>query len=174
MPDDLLRLLNKDFELSILLNIDDLDAWLKEHAQGIEYAVTNGHDGLALPLMVSLPNLKLITCYGVGYGGINVKAAVERGILSATRPTFSITRLPQRPSFSCWRAIEIFWQLINMYPLTLGRKTVLHRFLAPLMDKRLGFQGWGDWKGRCPKAQCIWSRYFLSRTQPAGCGLPLL
>ena len=45
VPDDLLRLLKQDFELSILLNIDDLDAWLTEHAQGIEYAVTNGHDG---------------------------------------------------------------------------------------------------------------------------------
>lgn len=30
VPDDLLRLLKQDFELSILVNIDDLDAWLKE------------------------------------------------------------------------------------------------------------------------------------------------
>ena len=57
VPDDLTRLLKQDFELSILLNIDDQDAWLKEHSQGIEYAVTNGQDGLALPLMASLPNL---------------------------------------------------------------------------------------------------------------------
>ena len=86
VPDDLLRLLKQDFELSILLNIDDLDAWLKEHAQGIEYAVTNGHDGLHLPLMASLPNLKLISCYGVGYEGINVKAAAERGIFVSHTP----------------------------------------------------------------------------------------
>ena len=86
VPDDLLRLLKQDFELSILLNIDDQDAWFKEHAQGIEYAVTNGHDGLALPLMASLPNLKLISCYGVGYEGINVKAAAERGIFVSHTP----------------------------------------------------------------------------------------
>ena len=86
VPDDLLRLLKQDFELSILLNIDDLDAWLKEHAQGIEYAVTNGQDGLALPLMASLPDLKLISCYGVGYEGINVKAAAERGIFVSHTP----------------------------------------------------------------------------------------
>ena len=36
VPDDLLRLLRQDFELSILLNIDDKDSWFKEHAQGIE------------------------------------------------------------------------------------------------------------------------------------------
>ncbi len=86
VPDDLLRLLKQDFELSILLNIDDLDAWLTEHAQGIEYAVTNGHEGLTLPLMASLPNLKLISCYGVGYEGINVKAAAERGIFVSHTP----------------------------------------------------------------------------------------
>ena len=86
VPDDLLRLLKQDFELTILLNIDNQDAWLKEHAQGIEYAVTNGHDGLALPLMASLPNLKLISCYGVGYEGINVKAAAERGIFVSHTP----------------------------------------------------------------------------------------
>ena len=86
VPDDLIRLLKQDFELSILLNIDDLDAWLEEHSQSIEYAVTNGHDGLALPLMASLPNLKLITCYGAGYEGINVKAAAERGIFVSHTP----------------------------------------------------------------------------------------
>ena len=75
VPDDLIRLLKQDFDLSILLNIDDLDAWHKEHSQSIEYAVTKSHDGLALPLMASLPNLKLITCYGAGYEGINVQAA---------------------------------------------------------------------------------------------------
>ena len=57
VPDDLLRLLKQDFELSILPYSDDLDAWLKDHAEGIEYVVTNGQDGLALPLMASLPNL---------------------------------------------------------------------------------------------------------------------
>lgn len=86
VPDDLLRLLKQDFELSILVNIDDLDAWLKEHAHGIEYAVTNGHEGLTLPLMASLPNLKLISCYGVGYEGISVKAAAERGIFVSHTP----------------------------------------------------------------------------------------
>ena len=86
VPDDLLRLLKQDFELSILPYSDDLDAWLKDHAEGIEYVVTNGQDGLALPLMASLPNLKLITCYGVGYEGINVKAAAERGIFVSHTP----------------------------------------------------------------------------------------
>ena len=86
VPDDLLRLLKQDFELSILPYSDDLDAWLKDHAEGIEYVVTNGQDGLASPLMASLPNLKLITCYGVGYEGINVKAAAERGIFVSHTP----------------------------------------------------------------------------------------
>ena len=86
VPDDLVRLLKQDFELSILKDIGDLGIWRKEHAQDIEYVVTNGHDGLALPVMARLPNLKLISCYGVGYEGIDAKAAAERGIIVTNTP----------------------------------------------------------------------------------------
>ena len=41
---------------------------------------------MALPLAASLPNLKLISCYGVGYEGINVKAAYEKGIFVSHTP----------------------------------------------------------------------------------------
>ena len=45
VPEDLHRSLEQDFELSALQDIENLDAWLKERADSIEYAVTNGHDG---------------------------------------------------------------------------------------------------------------------------------
>ena len=86
VPEDLHRSLEQDFELSVLQDIENLDAWLKERAVSIEYAVTNGHDGLDLALMAELPNLKLISCYGVGYEGIDAKAAAERGILVTHTP----------------------------------------------------------------------------------------
>ncbi|MEL0122503.1 MAG: 2-hydroxyacid dehydrogenase [Paracoccaceae bacterium] len=86
VPEDLHRSLEQDFELSVLQDIENLDAWLKERAVSIEYAVTNGHDGLDLALMAELPNLKLISCYGVGYEGIDVRAAAARGILVTHTP----------------------------------------------------------------------------------------
>ena len=43
--------------------------WLKEHGHQITYVMTNGHDGLPSDYMPFLPNLKLISCNGVGYDG---------------------------------------------------------------------------------------------------------
>lgn len=43
--------------------------WLRENGHQITYVMTNGHDGLPRECMPLLPNLKLISCNGVGYDG---------------------------------------------------------------------------------------------------------
>lgn len=55
-------------------------------ADKITHICTNGHDGVKPEIMEGLPNLKLISCYGVGYDAIDTAAAVKRGIIVTHTP----------------------------------------------------------------------------------------
>ena len=63
-----------------------LDRFLDKNAANIQAVATNGHDGLALETMARLPDLQAISCYGVGYEGIDAKAAAARGIWVSHTP----------------------------------------------------------------------------------------
>jgi lactate dehydrogenase-like 2-hydroxyacid dehydrogenase len=52
----------------------------------ITHIATNGHDGVPADVMAALPNLKMISCYGVGYDAIDTTAAADRGILVTHTP----------------------------------------------------------------------------------------
>lgn len=52
----------------------------------ITHVATNGHDGVPADVMTALTNLKMISCYGVGYDAIDTEAAVQRGILVSHTP----------------------------------------------------------------------------------------
>jgi len=60
--------------------------WLARHGDKITYVATNGHDGVKPEIMAALPNLKLISCYGVGYDSIDPAEAVRRGIVVTHTP----------------------------------------------------------------------------------------
>ncbi|SMX22831.1 2-hydroxyacid dehydrogenase [Boseongicola aestuarii] len=64
----------------------DLAAWLAEHGDRITHVQTNGHDGVKPEIMAALPNLQMISCYGVGYDNIDAKEAVRRGIMVTHTP----------------------------------------------------------------------------------------
>ncbi len=66
--------------------IDDWDQFLDRHADAIQAVATNGHDGLPSEIMARLPNLKVISCYGVGYDAIDAKTAASRGIIVTHTP----------------------------------------------------------------------------------------
>lgn len=55
-------------------------------ADKITHVITNGHDGVNPDLMASLPNLKVISGYGVGYDAIDTTEAVRRGIVVTHTP----------------------------------------------------------------------------------------
>jgi lactate dehydrogenase-like 2-hydroxyacid dehydrogenase len=55
-------------------------------AEAITHIATNGHDGVPADVMASLPNLKMVSCYGVGYDAIDVQAARARGIVVTHTP----------------------------------------------------------------------------------------
>jgi lactate dehydrogenase-like 2-hydroxyacid dehydrogenase len=60
--------------------------WLAQHGDKITHVATNGHDGVTPQIMAALPNLKLISCYGVGYDAIDPTEAVRRGIVVTHTP----------------------------------------------------------------------------------------
>ena len=55
-------------------------------AEAITHIATNGHDGVKPEIMDALPNLQMISCYGVGYDAIDTSACVERGIMVTHTP----------------------------------------------------------------------------------------
>ncbi|WP_227270012.1 2-hydroxyacid dehydrogenase [Roseobacter weihaiensis] len=55
-------------------------------AEAITHVATNGHAGVPADVMAALPNLKMISCYGVGYDAIDVAAAKARGIVVTHTP----------------------------------------------------------------------------------------
>jgi lactate dehydrogenase-like 2-hydroxyacid dehydrogenase len=60
--------------------------WLAENGGAITHVATNGHDGVPQEVMAALPNLRMISCYGVGYDAIDVEEAVRRGIMVTHTP----------------------------------------------------------------------------------------
>ena len=55
-------------------------------AEAITHIATNGHDGVPPDVMSALPNLKMISCYGVGYDAIDVEAAKAKGVMVTHTP----------------------------------------------------------------------------------------
>ena len=67
-------------------NIQDKEAFLRDHGKDIEVIITSAMGGCRKALMDALPNLKAICSWGVGYDTIDVDAARQRGILLSNTP----------------------------------------------------------------------------------------
>ena len=74
------------FNVHHVHDMADPAAWLAENGAGIEYALTDGHYGLAPEYMAGLPDLKLVSSNGVGYDAIDTRAMLERGVLVTHTP----------------------------------------------------------------------------------------
>lgn len=74
------------FVIHKLSEIDDLQTFLKANGDSMEGVATNGHDGVKPELMAALTNLKVISCFGVGYDGIDASSAAARGIVVTHTP----------------------------------------------------------------------------------------
>ena len=64
----------------------DKDAFVSAVTGRIEAAATAGHEGMPVALMKKFPNLKIISCFGVGVDGIDVPAARALGIAVTNTP----------------------------------------------------------------------------------------
>ena len=74
------------FDIDILFDHDDRDAFLREHGADYPAILTNGHWGVPEDVAAATPNLKVVSSYGVGYDAIDADAYAERGIKVAHTP----------------------------------------------------------------------------------------
>ncbi len=65
---------------------DGLADLLQQVGPTVQGMMSNGHGGVAAPVMDAMPNLKIISGYGVGYDTIDVNAALQRGIIVSHTP----------------------------------------------------------------------------------------
>ncbi|MFT6222390.1 MAG: lactate dehydrogenase-like 2-hydroxyacid dehydrogenase [Paracoccaceae bacterium] len=82
----MLARLEARFKVHRMSAMSDPAAWLQEHGAGVEYVATNGADGIKPEIMAALPNLKVISGYGVGYDAVDTTEAVRRGIIVTHTP----------------------------------------------------------------------------------------
>ena len=76
----------RNFIVHELAKTGDIDGFLRDDGERIEAIATFGAEKVPAALIDALPNLKMISCYGVGYDGIDTAGAVERGIVVSHTP----------------------------------------------------------------------------------------
>ncbi|NUT73296.1 2-hydroxyacid dehydrogenase [Pseudarthrobacter sp. C4D7] len=84
LPDMLLQALRRDNEVVDFHALTDTA--FRERASEFEILLTNGEDTVTRERMRSLPALKLIANFGVGYDGIDVQTAAELGVRVTNTP----------------------------------------------------------------------------------------
>ena len=78
--------LEADFTVHKLFEQADRDAFLRDHGAEIMAIATDGHWGVPDDVMAALPNLRVISSYGVGYDAIDAGGAAAHGIIVAHTP----------------------------------------------------------------------------------------
>lgn len=73
-------------EYSVVRLPDDLTTLDPSDAAKVRAVVTSGRNGVPSELMAALPNLEIVTNFGVGYDTTDVAQAVARGILVTNTP----------------------------------------------------------------------------------------
>lgn len=78
--------LEQEFELHHIKDIADLSQWLNRHGATTEYVLTSAFDAFETHAMDAMPNLKVISNFGVGYDGVDANAACQRGVIVTHTP----------------------------------------------------------------------------------------
>ena len=78
--------LNANFTMHRYFDASDKADFLKEHGNGIRGIATRGELGANRAMIDALPNLEVISVYGVGFDAVDLNAARERGIRVTNTP----------------------------------------------------------------------------------------
>jgi lactate dehydrogenase-like 2-hydroxyacid dehydrogenase len=78
--------LEANFELHRYYEAQDKAAFVAEHASNIRGIATRGEIGASRALINSLPNLEIISVYGVGYDAVDLEVARARNIRVTNTP----------------------------------------------------------------------------------------
>ncbi|MBN8996286.1 MAG: 2-hydroxyacid dehydrogenase [Rhizobiales bacterium] len=78
--------LKQQFTTHLVKDAKELSALLARIGNGIRGAARGTHIGVDRAMMEQLPKLEIVANFGVGYDGIDTKAAAERGIIVTNTP----------------------------------------------------------------------------------------
>lgn len=78
--------LNASFTMHPYFQASDKAAFLAKHGGGIRGIATRGELGASRAMIEALPELEIISVYGVGYDAVDLSAARERGIRVTNTP----------------------------------------------------------------------------------------
>ncbi|WP_108658771.1 2-hydroxyacid dehydrogenase [Acuticoccus kandeliae] len=82
----LVEALEAGFNAHKLYEVEDRDAFFATVGPKIRGIATNGHAGSPPELMDKLPNLEIVSSFGVGYDAINVPECRKRGVVVTNTP----------------------------------------------------------------------------------------
>lgn len=97
------------FDMHMLPKGHDPNGWLDENADQIGYVLTDGHIGISRDLLDRLPNVEIISSYGVGYDGVDVAAATARRVPVCHTPNVlndEVATTALMLYLACWRNLE--------------------------------------------------------------------
>ncbi|MGF9566068.1 2-hydroxyacid dehydrogenase [Neorhizobium sp. BT27B] len=78
--------LEKSYDVKKLYEASDRDAFIEGEAKQVTAIATRGELGASAELIAKLPNLQVISVYGVGYDAVNLDACRTRGIRVTNTP----------------------------------------------------------------------------------------
>jgi len=78
--------LQAEFDIIKYFEFADKDRVVAENEQEIVCVLTDGHWGVPDNLMERLPNLKIVSSYGVGYDAIDANLAASKGVVVTNTP----------------------------------------------------------------------------------------
>lgn len=78
--------LEKSYDVKKLYEASDRDAFIEGEAKQVTAIATRGELGASAELIARLPNLKIVSVYGVGYDAVNLDACRARGIRVTNTP----------------------------------------------------------------------------------------
>jgi hydroxypyruvate reductase len=85
-PKALMARIGERFELMDAAGKPPNDVFTADQLSGIRALITAGGTPLTAQAMDALPSLRAIICYGTGYDGVDLAAAIERGIAVGHSP----------------------------------------------------------------------------------------
>ena len=86
MPPQVQAVLDARYAMQRLPEAAQRDAWLAEHGAGIRAVVTGGHLGVDAALAARLPDLGVVSIFGVGYDRVDLDAMRQAGVRVTNTP----------------------------------------------------------------------------------------
>jgi len=112
---------------------DEAGAWLAEVAPRIRGLARGGHAHIGRALIERLPSLEIIASFGVGYDGIDLAAAAERGVVVTNTPDVLTEEVADTALGLLLRTVRELsaaerylragrWPIDGAYPLSIGHR----------------------------------------------------